>query len=162
MDTRAAFRISALPLEPFAPLFALDESALARIGACRRVADAKPGYPCRVSLADAEPGENVILLNYTHHDVASPYRASGPIYVRERACPAVPAAGEVPDAVRRRLLSVRAYDAAGFLLDAEVTEGRELEAAVARFFSDERVAYLHLHNARPGCYSCRVDRVGRS
>src|SRR5947209_4110920 len=153
MPTTVRFRITALPSEPFLPLFALDDVDLARHGARRSVADAKPGYPCRVSLVDAEPGERVLLLPYRFHDVASPYQASGPIYVRESAHQALPDVNEVPDAVRRRLLSVRAYDAAGFMLDAEVAEGRDLEAQVERFFADDRVAYLHLHNARPGCYS---------
>jgi hypothetical protein len=156
---RTAFQIVALPLEPFAPLFELDDDVLGQRGAHRCVADAKPGYPCRVSLVDAEPGERVILLPHQHHDVASPYRSSGPIYVREHAKRARPVVNEVPDAVRRRLLSVRAYDAAGFMVEAEVTEGAELEGAIDRFFADPKVAYLHLHNARPGCYSCRVDRV---
>jgi hypothetical protein len=159
MASTVSFRISALPLDPFVPLFALNDDELARHGARRCVADAKPGYPCRVSLVDAEPGERVLLLPYRFHDVASPYQASGPIFVRETARPAVPGINEVPDAVRRRLLSVRAYDSAGVMVDAEVAEGRELESQVERFFADERVAYLHLHNARPGCYSCRVDRI---
>ncbi len=159
MEKSVRFRITALPPEPFAPLFALDDAGLARHGARRRTADAKPGFPCRVSLVDAEPGERLILLPFTHHDVASPYRSSGPIYVHEQARRAVPEVNEVPESVRRRLLSARAYDAGGFMLDAEVTEGRDLEQVIGRLFADERVAYLHLHNARPGCYSCRVDRV---
>lgn len=159
MKTTAAFRVTGLPLEPFAPLFPLDDAGLARHGARRVVADRKPGYPCRVSLVDADPGERLILLPYAHHDGDSPYRASGPIFVRELARPAAPAVGELPEVVRQRLLSVRAYDAAGLMTDAEVAEGQDLENVINRFFADPRVAYLHLHNARPGCYSCRVDRV---
>jgi hypothetical protein len=154
-----SFRILALPLDPFLPFFGLDDAGLAVAGARRCIANEKPGYPCRVSLVDAEPGETLILLPHAHHDVASPYRASGPIYVRENARQAFPEVNEVPEAVRRRLLSVRAYNATGFMLDAEVTEGRDLETVINRFFGDKRVAYLHLHNARPGCYSCRVDRA---
>src|SRR5262249_54388638 len=135
------------------------DAELAKHGACRCLADSKPGFPCRVSLVDAEPGEQVLLLPFTHHAVNSPYQASGPIYVREGARQATPAIGEVPQSVRQRLLSLRAYDAAGFMLDAEVTEGSALEAHVERFFADARVAYLHVHNARPGCYSCRIGRV---
>jgi len=161
METRVRFRVAALPLESFAPLFGLDDAGLARHGARRCVADHKPGYPCRVSLIDAEPGERVLVFPFTFHDVASPYRASGPIYVRERAEQARPNVNEVPEVVRGRLLSVRAYDSAGFMLHAEVTEGRALEEAIDRFFADECVAYLHLHNAKPGCYSCRVDRVAK-
>ena len=79
--------------------------------------------------------------------------------MRERATPATPAPGEVPELLRRRLLSLRAYDAAGVLRAAEVIEGRELPALVAGMFADPEVSYLHAHNARPGCYSCRIDRV---
>jgi hypothetical protein len=154
------FQLSALPLAPFVPLFSLTDSELAERGARRCVADAKPGYPCRVSLLDAEPGERLILLPYAHHDVDSPYRGSGPIFVREGARQAAPAVNEVPASVRDRLLSYRAYDATGTMVGSEVAEGRDLEELVERLFADGRVAYLHLHNARAGCYSCRVDRVG--
>jgi hypothetical protein len=153
------FQIAALPLEPFAAFFGLSDAELAKRGARRSVADKKPGFPCRVSLVDAEPGERVILLPFAHHAVDSPYQASGPIFVREQAKEATPAIGEVPDYLRQRLLSLRAYDEAGIMVDAEVAEGRDLEAHVDRFFADVRVAYLHVHNARPGCYSCRIDRA---
>ena len=157
--TTSTFRISGLPLAPFTPLFAWSDAELSAHGMRRVVADEHPGFPCRVSLVDAQPGETLILRNYTHHDVDGPYRASGPIYVRDRATPADIAPGDVPDLVRRRLLSLRAYDAAGMLREADVAEGRELPALVARMFADAGVAYIHVHNARPGCYSCRIDRA---
>ncbi|MBI3407856.1 MAG: DUF1203 domain-containing protein [Planctomycetes bacterium] len=137
----------------------MDDSELAKHSARRCVADQKPGFPCRVSLVDAEPGERVILLPFEHHDVASPYRASGPIFVRERAQQADLDVNELPEVVRHRLLSIRAYDHAGLMIGAEVAEGRDLEVQIGCFFADAKVAYLHLHNARPGCYSCRVDPV---
>jgi hypothetical protein len=125
----------------------------------RVVADEFPGFPCRVSLVDAAPGETLILLSHVHHDVAGPYRGAGPIFVRQGAVQARPAPGEVPAQVSRRLLSLRAYDAAGMLRQGEVVEGRELPSLVARMFADLETAYLHVHNARPGCYSCRIDRA---
>jgi hypothetical protein len=154
-----AFRVAALERERFETLFALDDDALAARGIRRVVADEKPGFPCRVSLVDAEPGERLLLLHHLHHDVAGPYRASGPIYVRERATTATPAPGEVPPLVRTRLLSLRAYDASGLMRGAEVTDGRDLEAVVERLFNDPAVSYIHAHNARPGCYSCRIERA---
>jgi hypothetical protein len=108
---------------------------------------------------DAEPGEGLLLLHHLHHDVPGPYRASGPIYVRERAAPAALAPGEIPALLRVRLLSLRAYDGAGLLRDAEVSEGRDLEAVVGRMFADPEVRYVHAHSARPGCYLCRIDRA---
>lgn len=158
-ETAILFRISALDAADFAPLHRLSDADLAARGIRRVVADERPGFPCRVSLEDAEVGETLLLLHHLHHDVPGPYRASGPIYVRERAATATPAPGEVPDSVRRRLLSFRAYDVAGMLRDAEVAEGGELESVVARLFADPAVRYVHAHNARPGCYSCRIERA---
>jgi hypothetical protein len=120
------------------------------------VVDAKPGYPCRVSLVDAEVGETVLLIPYTHHDVSSPYRASGPIFVRAGARTATPSVGEIPAMFRPRLLSLRAFDAEATMVGAKVVNGADLEANIVGMFSDPRATYMHIHNAGPGCYNCRV------
>jgi hypothetical protein len=154
-----SFQFSGLPLEDFQFLFNFSDAELASHGAQRCIVDSKPGYPCRVSLADAEIGESVILLNYVHHPVDGPYRSSGPVYVRETATQVIFRVNEVPPVVRDRLMSVRAYDSNGYLVRSDVVEGSTLEHKIPDFFSDASVAYLHLHNAKPGCYSCRVDRA---
>lgn len=155
----ASFRLVALPAELFAALFEKTDADLNALGARRVVVDEKPGTPCRVSLADAEVGETVLLLPYMHHDVPSPYRASGPIFVRRGVPTARPGVNEIPPMFHHRLLSVRAYDDAAMLVGADVVEGRDLEACIRRLFADEGVAYLHVHNARPGCYNCTVVRA---
>jgi hypothetical protein len=152
------FRIEGLPPDAFQPLFSLTDDALAARGALRRIADHKPGFPCRVSLEDAEPGEEVILLNYEHHPVDSPYRAGGPIYVR-RAAARFSATNAVPAMFRHRLMSFRSYDTRGMMVGADVREGTAFEAAVERLFDDPSAAYIHVHNAKPGCFACRVDRA---
>ena|SRR5216684_2773906 len=156
---KSSFRITGLPLTNFAPLFALNENDLAKKRARRLIVDARPGFPCRVSLRDAEIGERVILLPFAHQPVDSPYRSSGPIFGREKAEELLLSPNEIPEVVRNRLLSVRAYDEDGMMLDAAVTPGSELEPRIESLFANSRVSYLHLHNAGAGCYSCRVDRV---
>ena len=154
-----SFRIHALPLAPFQPLFAMDDAALMEIGARRMVADAPHAAPCRVSLTDAEPGERLILLNHRHLDApASPYRGEGPIFVREAAVEAPPAPGEVPDMLGRRLLSARVYDADWMMTDADVVEGRDLAGRLTAWFADAAVATIHLHTARRGCFMAAVRR----
>jgi len=153
------FRISALPRAQFEHLFNLSDDALAIQGAVRRIADAKPGFPCRISLADAEPGEVVILLHYEHQPARTPFRASHAIYVRPGADEALPEIGEVPQALRSRILSLRAFDAAGMMVDADLADGRDLEFGVQRLLADPCVAYLHAHFAKPGCYAARIDRA---
>ena len=153
-----SFRIRALPEAPFAPLFALSDAELRPHRAVRQIVDRTPGFPCRVSLRDAEVGETVLLVHHEHQNADTPYQSGHAIYVRAGAVEARPALGEVPEVLRRRLLSVRAFDADGMMVDADVVDGQALEPVIARLFGDARVAYLHLHNAKPGCYAARVDR----
>ena len=154
------FRMTGLSPEQFRAIFQLDDAELAASGAQRVFADdASPGYPCRVSLAHAAPGEELVLLSFEHQAACSPYRAAGPIFARKSATVAFDAVNTVPEPVRVRLLSVRAYDAGGMIVDAEVVEGRQIESLIERFFRHPAVAYLHLHYARRGCYACRVDRT---
>jgi hypothetical protein len=154
-----AFQISGLPAAQFAPLMTMTEAELAAHGARRVVADRRPGFPCRVSLCDAEPGESVLLLNHEHLPAAGPYRSRHAIYVRERAREARLQIDEVPESLRIRLLSVRAFDAAGMMLDADVVDGSGLETLIERLFEAAAARYLHVHNAKPGCYAARVDRA---
>ena len=153
------FQIVPLQLKEFLPLFELSDPELAAKGARRMIADANPGFPCRVSLEEAGIGERVILVNYIHQPTDSPYRATGPIFVREKAVQAKPQPSEIPAVVQRRTMSVRGYDAEGTMKNARVVEGRVLQGVIDDFFADEHVVYLHLHNAGAGCYSCRVDRA---
>jgi Protein of unknown function (DUF1203) len=153
------FRIRGLPAEQFAPLFSLSDEELAANGAVRRIADARnPGYPCRVSLTDSNPGDELILVNYEHHAVDSPYRMRFAIYVRagEETFDAIDA---VPDQLRVRTLAVRAFDTGAMMIGHALVDGKELEAAIAQLFADTRAAYLHIHFASPGCYAARVDRA---
>ena len=154
-----SFRLVALDAAQFAPLHALDDEALAAQGIVRRIVPEEGGVPCRVSLEDAAPGERVLLLPFVHHDVPGPYRASGPIYVRENVRTARLEPGEIPAMLAKRPLSVRAYDAHHMLKESDVVEGRDLRAAIERAFADAEVTYIHLHNARPGCFNCAVERV---
>ncbi|CAN5467715.1 DUF1203 domain-containing protein [soil metagenome] len=154
-----AFAVSSLPIEPFSPLFALDDNALARRGMLRVVADAPFAFPCRVTLDDAEPGERLILLNYEHQPADSPFRSAHAIYVRETAAKPVTTTNALPPALRRRLLSLRGFDSAGLLRDADVVEGATAGPVITRMLADPAVAYLHAHYARPGCYAARIDRA---
>jgi Protein of unknown function (DUF1203) len=154
-----SFQLSGLPAEPFAELFELADADLAAFHARRVVATAQPGFPCRVSLKDAAVGDEMLLLTWPHQAGDSPYKASGPICVRKGARQCTLEAGVVPGYVRSRLMSARAYDAAHMIVDAAVCEGSVVEAELRRLFGNDEVAYIHLHNAKRGCFSCRVDRA---
>ena len=154
-----SFRIRGLPAEAFAHLFALSDDELAAHHAVRRTADDRtPGYPCRVSVADSRPGDELILVNYEHLPIDSPYRMRFAIYVRrgERTYDAV---DQVPEQLSLRQLAVRGFDRNGMMTGWELVEGREVEGAIERLFSNPKADYLHIHYAAPGCYAARVDRA---
>jgi len=154
-----SFRITGLSPEPFRHLYGLPEQALAEHGARRVAVDHAPGYPDRIEVRDAQPGESVLLVNYTHQPADTPFRSSYAIYVREGAQTAYDAVGEIPEAMRGRVISLRAFDAEGMLIDADLADGTALEPLIERMLADPRAAYLHAHYAKPGCYAARIDRA---
>jgi hypothetical protein len=154
-----SFRITGLSPEPFRLLYGLSDEELSLRGVKRYVADHKPGFPDRIEMRDAEVGERLLLLNHICQPANTPYRASHAIFVREGAEKTYDRVDEVPDVMRTRLLSMRAYDALGMMLDADVVDGRQIEDVITRFFLSSQVAYIHAHNAKRGCYSGRIDRA---
>jgi hypothetical protein len=151
-----SFRIRGLDARQFDHLFTLSDAQLAEHGGIRQIADAP--RPCRISLTDAKLGDELILLNYEHHPVSSPYRMLFAIYIR-RGEETFDAIGEVPEQLRTRTLAVRGFDRAGMMTGREIVEGADVEAAIERQFANANAEYLHIHFAAPGCYAARVDRV---
>ncbi len=151
-----SFRITGLPAQQFAHLFDLSDDELAARGAVRRIA--QHAAPCRISLTDATPGDEVILTNYEHHAVDSPYRMRFAIYVRKGE-ETFDAVDTIPEQLRTRQLAARAFDQDGMMVGWEVVAGAELEGAIDRLLADPRTAYMHVHYAAPGCYAARIDRA---
>jgi hypothetical protein len=154
-----SFRVTGLDPAPFRHLFGSSNAALAEQGVKRYLVDSKPGFPDRVEVRDMEVGETALLLNYTHQPADTPYRASHAIFVREGADRAAEFVGEVPEVMRLRMISLRAFNEAGEMLDADLAEGDEIEPLILRFLGDPYVAYLHAHYAKRGCYAARIEHV---
>lgn len=153
------YRITGLSPEPFRHLFGLSDEELGAHGAIRYSASENSGFPDRVEMREAEPGETLLLINHECQPAATPYRATHAIFVREGAAEQYDRINEVPAVMRTRLLSLRAFSAEGMMLDADVVEGTEIEILIDRLFSNPNVVYIHAHNAKRGCYSGRIDRV---
>ena len=154
-----SFRITGLSAAPFRHLYGLLDHELAAQGVKRCVADSKPGFPDRVEMRDIEPGETALLLNYTHQPAGTPYRASHAIFVREGATAVYEAVDEVPEMLRVRQLSLRAFDRDHMMVDADLIDGRDVERLIERLLCDGRVAYVQAHFAKRGCYAARIERV---
>lgn len=153
------FVITGLDPKRFAPLFGLDEASLAERGIVRRRAERKPGFPCRVTLEDADEGESLLLLNFESHAVATPYRSAYAIYVREGAEAAARYSDEIPPVMRARPLAFRHFDEAGMLIGASLALKGDAKEAILAAFENEAVAYLHAHNAAHGCFAAEVRRT---
>lgn len=153
------FKLVALDKSQFEDYFNLDETELQKQGIRKMVVDEFPGFPCRVSLEDAEIGEEVILLNFEHHSVNSPYKSGGPIFIRRTAKTAKPEINYVPKMFNHRLLSIRGFDKNATMVFADVTEGDNLKEKLNDILDNKTIDYLHIHNAKPGCYNCKVERV---
>lgn len=154
-----SFRITGLSPEPFRHLFGMSDDKLAAQKVKRYVADEKSRLPCRIEMRDAEPGETLLLLNHVCQPADTPYRASHAIFVREGATQTFDKVNEVPDVMRSRVLSLRAYDADGMMVDADLAEGDGIKPLIERLLANPAVGYIHAHNAKRGCYSGRIDRV---
>ncbi|HXS73644.1 MAG TPA: DUF1203 domain-containing protein [Rhodanobacteraceae bacterium] len=154
-----AYSICGLPVAPFKPLFGLPSEELAKHHVVRMTADAPIGYPCRVLLVDASPGDTLLLLNHEYQPARTPYRGRHAIFVNEAATEPARFFDEIPPALRiRKALSVRAFDRNDMMIDADVVAGFDVEELVLRYFKNPAIAYLHAHNAGRGCFAARIDR----
>ncbi len=153
------YKISGLEPFDFAHLFGLGEAELAARGAVRMTADAKPGFPCRITLEDAEPGETLLLVNHCSHGGDNPYRATHAIFVSEGATEPAVYEDEIPPALDRRILSLRAFDKLGMMSDAALAQPGEADAVIRRLLADKAVDHIDAHNAIRGCFAARIERA---
>ena len=153
------FQVHSINAEEINSLLNLGENELKELNIVKSIVDENPGYPCRLSLQDAEIGEEVLLFTYEHHRVKSPYQSSGPIYVRTNAQRATLAKNEIPLMLKHRLLSLRVYDNDAMMIDARTVEGKDLKDTIQDVLANTQVEYMHIHNSGPGCYNCLVNRI---
>jgi hypothetical protein len=148
-----AYRIAGLDPAAFA-----DTDALIAGGAIRVEATHRPGFPCRITLEDAVPGEGLLLLNYVSHDVPTPFRSAYAIYVREAAERSSSYHDTPPPFLAHRTLGLRGFDGAGMLKDARVAGPGEADQAIRALFEGADIAYVDIHNAGAGCFLARAER----
>lgn len=152
------YRIKGLEPALFAPLFALDDGELEAKGMTRMTVD-DPSFPCRISLRDCDLGDEVILLNHVSHDGNNPYRASHAIFVSKSASEAADYVDAVPPALDRRILSLRAFDTKGMMIDAALAQPSEADPAIRGLLANPATAHIDAHNAIRGCFAARIDRT---
>lgn len=153
-----SYKIEGLSLLPFEPLLGLTSEELVHHNARRVVADRRPGFPCRVTLEDAQPGEELILVNHVSLDVPTPFRTAYAIYVRQAAAEPALYIDELPPVLRSRTLSLRGFDGHGMLQGAVLATPGDIEASIRELFCDRQIAAIHAHNAAYGCFAAKIER----
>ena len=153
------FLITALGHESFESMFKLSDKELSELGGMKMIVDEKPGFPCRVSLEDANIGEEVILVPFEHHKTNSPYQAKGPIFVRKGQKQRKLEVNEIPKMLEHRLLSFRGYDNDGIMKSAKTESGKDSLRIIREIFGEKSIEYIQIHNSSPGCYNCQVNRI---
>ncbi|GJN74720.1 hypothetical protein PLICBS_008813 [Purpureocillium lilacinum] len=123
--------------------------------------DEENSFPCRRCLKDGAVGDEMLLTPYDPFLGDSPYRQPGPIFVHlNPTCGAYKPDGALPEQLRRRLLSVRSFGKDHCMVDADVVQGDQLVGLAERMLRDGAAEYIHVHNARPGCFAARIERSG--
>lgn len=142
----------------FKHLYGLSEEKLKTHGAIRIKVDKYPAYPDRITLTDIPVGEYCILLNHTYLEGPSPYRGSHAIFIWEGKIEPMVLRDSIPDVMRNRLMSLRAFDENDMMIDASVVSGEEVEKGILTLFDISQTKYILAHNAKQGCFSCRITR----
>lgn len=153
------YRFSGIEPRQFAHLVGLSAEDLAAHGAVRMTANGQPTFPCRIQLDDAAAGEPLLLVNHVSHDGNNPYRASHAIFVSETALQAATYENEIPPALDRRILSLRAFDSDGMMVDAAMAQPGEADPVVRRMLAMENVDHVDAHTAIRGCFMARAERA---
>ena len=150
-----AFTFTALPSS------LLDETREREVAARRAVSPEPDGgaFPVRCCLRDVADAEDVLLVSVRPPSADSPYAAHSPVYVHREPCDGHGANGAMPEVLRNRLLSLRAYTAEHMITGTATEHGRHAARAIAELLADPRAEYVFVHFAGPGCYVCRVDRA---
>ena len=154
-----SYRVSGLDPAHFLHLYGLSDDELSQLEARRYSVDAKPGFPDRIELVDMDLGETALLLNFEHQPANGPYRSRHAIFVREGATQAAIFVDEVPEVLSQRTVSLRAFDDKGEMVDADLAEGAGIDLTIRRLLRNLDVSYLHVHNAKRGCYLALVERA---
>lgn len=158
-----SFQFHALDHQQFVPFYGLSDQELAEHGISADIVECPAGFPCRVSLTLPEPGERVLLLNYAHLDVDSPYRSRHAIYIRDGQRTEHFDVGQIPEMFNLKRVAVRGLSNQHHIKAGEMVQGeQELRLCIERLLNNPDIAYLHLHSPTHGCFLATVSRAAVS
>ncbi len=60
--------------------------------------------------------------------------------------------------MKNRILSLRGFDSRDMLIEATLAQPGEAKEQILSLLSNDKVAFILAHNAKQGCFSCRIER----
>jgi hypothetical protein len=118
-------------------------------------------YPCRHCLCEAPGADGMLLLSYQTPKPKSVYGHPTAIFLCVRDCARFDQTDEVPEIVRNRHVSFRAFRSDGAMVyhANELADGAGHDVAIRRIFAREDVAFINAHTAKAGCMLCHIERA---
>jgi hypothetical protein len=118
-------------------------------------------YPCRHCLREASGEQGMLLLSHQAPEPRSVYGHPTAIFLCAQACARFDAPDTVPEIVRNRQVSLRAFNSDGMMLYTanELVEGAGHDAAIRRIFDRAEVAFINVHTTKAGCMLCHIARA---
>ena len=122
---------------------------------------AQKTYPCRHCLREASGANGMLLLSHQAPEPRSVYGHPTAIFLCAQGCARFDEPDAIPDIVRNRHVSLRAFKSDGMMLyDAnELVQREGHDAAIRRIFECKAVAFINAHTAKAGCMLCHIVRV---
>jgi hypothetical protein len=156
MTTTAAFRIVPLPRE-------IVERARRTLTddfghALTPFINPSHGNPCRFTLRQSPPGEELLLMSYSPFKRAHPYAEVGPIFIRRHGEAGYAEPTHFPPEIDPTTRVFRCYNAAEEIIDARVGTSQP-EELIAELFSDPAVDCIHVRSLTYGCFTFKIERA---
>ena len=103
----------------------------------------------------------MLLFSYQTPKPRSVYGQPTAVFMCAGECDRFEKPDAIPDIVRNRIVSFRAFDRDGMMIyDAnEMIDGGDYDAAVRRIFSRDQVSFINAHTAKAGCMLCHIERL---
>ena len=112
---------------------------------------------CRYCLADGDLRETQILFSYSpFYENKTPYAEVGPVFIHAECKQYDSRNGFPQDLKTRNYLTVRGYSNDQLLISGEMCKGEGIEATIERMFQQSRVDYIHINDARSGCFFMKL------
>lgn len=114
--------------------------------------------PCRYCLRTFREGkEDRVLFTYNAFAGTDLTPLPGPVFIHHKSCARYVSDG-FPEALKKIDLLLEGYDSTGRVIELENPGIGKAEDSILNILCNDDVAFVHIRNAKAGCYVARVER----